>query len=213
MYKHPSDNEDMDFDDGEGDSNESCPSKASNSKPAMVKQEPVWFKYNCENCMFATDDKMGFSAHLASHLQLKPFACMFCQKTFVKQSGLTKHIGLCEEAQRQMGAKQQQQQQASSSSDSHQTAVPPPPPAMFECSVTTCGKVFSTQDKYREHFKTMDVDPLGDGVFYCEVCIIRMFTKAGFPTHMNVAHIDGFFREGWVNICGTLVWFEALCTC
>ena len=138
VYEQPSDDEDMgDFSD-DGDSDGSRQSKASSkasSKAAKVKQEPVTFKYNCDKCTFATDDKTAFSAHVASHLELKPFACSFCQKAFVKQSGLTKHIRICEAAQKQMGAKQQM----SSSSDGAPPPTPPTPqaPAMFECSVTT----------------------------------------------------------------------------
>ena len=189
VFEHPSDNEDMggDFDETDTDgSGSSC-----QSKPVKVKQKPVVFKYNCEKCTFGTDDKTGFSAHVASHLEVKPFLCSFCKKSFVKQSGLTKHIGICDAAQQQMNIRQQKQQM-SSSGDSV-TQVKPPlssPPALFQCSVTTCGKVFTSQDKYREHFKTMHVDPLGDGVFYCEVCIYRFFTKSGFGLHMHT-HGDG----------------------
>ena len=63
----------------------------------------------------------------------------------------------------------------------------------FECSVMMCGKVFTSQDKYREHFKSMHVDLLhvsGEEIYYCEACIMRLFTKGGFATHLHAYH-DG----------------------
>ena len=185
IYEHPSDNEDLDpYEEGDSEA-----STSRQSKPAKLKQELVTFKYNCQKCSFSTDDKTGFSAHAASHLDLKPFSCSFCQKSFVKQSGLTKHIAVCDEAQQQLYAKQQM---SSSSSDTGQQ-VKPPPPAQFECSVTTCGKVFTSQDKYQEHFKSMHIDPLhvsGEEIYYCEACIMRLFTKGGFTAHLHAYH-DG----------------------
>ena len=180
VYEHPSDNEDL------GDIDGNTDQSSHQSKPAKVKRELVTFKYNCETCSFATDDKTAFAAHVASHIDVKPFSCSFCQKSFVKQSGLTRHISICDLAQQQLAPGKM----PSNSDTAPQTQAQPPPP-LFECSVTMCGKVFSLQDKYREHFKSMHVDPLhalGEEIHYCEACIVRLFTKAGFMAHMGFNH-------------------------
>ena len=55
----------------------------------------------------------------------------------------------------------------------------------YECSVTTCGKVFSDENRYREHFKSQHVDNVVGEVYYCELCITRLLTEKGFEHHMN----------------------------
>ena len=183
VYEHPSDNKDL------GDIDSNANESSRQSKPAKVKQELVTFKYNCETCSFATDDKTAFAAHVASHIDVKPFSFSFCQKSFVKQSGLTRHISICDLVQQQLGPGKMHSN--SNTGPQTQTQAQPPPPPQFECSVTTCGKVFSSQDKYREHFKAMHVDPLhalGEETYYCKAGIMRLFTKAGFGAHMRFNH-------------------------
>ena len=156
------------------------PKKKGKAKKVAADGKVV-FKYSCTavGCDFETDDKTQFTGHLAKHIEVLPFSCNFCKKSYAKQSGLSKHLRVCEEARRQhfivdeapVRENPKQQQEVARPS--------------FECSVTTCGKVFTSENQYREHFKSQHVDNVKGEVYYCELCICRLFTEKGFGHHMN----------------------------
>ena len=62
------------------------------------------------------------------------------------------------------------------------------PEMKYECSV--CGKKFSQEDHYREHFKAQHVNTVKGDIYYCETCIIRMFAVKAFNRHCEVGECN-----------------------
>ena len=118
------------------------------------QKEKDKFKYRCSECDKATDDLTEFKVHMNRHQDIKPYKCNICnQKCFYSQSQLMDHLKRCRSL----------------------------PELKYECSV--CGKKFSQEDRYREHFKAQHVDTIKGEIYYCETCIIRMFTMKAFNRH------------------------------
>ena len=93
------------------------------------QKEKDKFKYRCSECDKAMDDLTEFKVHMNRHQDIKPYKCNICnQKCFYSQSQLTDHLKRCRSL----------------------------PELKYECSV--CGKKFSQEDHYREHFKAQHVD-------------------------------------------------------
>ena len=112
------------------------------------------FKYQCTECDKATDDLTEFQVHTNRHHNIKPYRCNLCNaKSFYSQSQLSEHLRKC------------------------RSSMEP----KFECSV--CGKKFVEEDRYREHFKSQHVDTVTGEIYYCKICIIRMFTSNAFNKH------------------------------
>jgi len=122
------------------------------------------FKYNCDVCgEWGSDDKTEYTRHVDAHKGVKRYACSMCMKSYATANQLTNHVKKCGSEKHAEGKKND----------------------MYECSVTTCGKKFGDEDKYREHFKGIHVDAMKSKVFYCEVCIVRYFSVEGYEKHLE----------------------------
>ena len=88
----------------------------------------------------------------------KPYRCNICNETcFYSQSQLMEHLKRCRS---------------------------PLPEMKYECSV--CGKKFVQEDQYIEHFKAQHMDTVEGEIYYCEICILRMFTVKAFNKHCEI---------------------------
>ena len=125
------------------------------------QKEKDKFKYRCSECDKATDDLTQFKVHINRHQDIKPYKCNICnQKCFYLQSQLMDHLKRCRSL----------------------------PELKYECSV--CGKKFLQEDRYREHFKAQHVDTVKGEIYYCETCIICMFTVKAYNRHCEVGECN-----------------------
>ena len=101
----------------------------------------------------------GTDVHMDRHQNVKRFKCNVCDQAFFSQLQLTNHT------------------KTSCVVASGTTSC------LFEWSV--CGQVLKTEDRYREHFKQEHVDNEHPKPFFCELCILRMWTIKGFKKHTD----------------------------
>ena len=124
------------------------------------------FKYQCTECDKATDDYTDYQVHMNRHQNIKPYHCNLCnEKSFYSQSQLSEHLWRC------------------------RSSMEP----KFECSV--CGKKFIEEDRYREHFKSQHVDSVSGEIYYCEICIIHMFTANAFNKHCETGRCKDWGKK------------------
>ena len=113
------------------------------------------FKYRCSQCEKVTDDLTEFQTHMNRHQNIKPYRCNICN-----EKSFYSQSQLTEHLRK-----------------CRQTEV------KYECAV--CGKKFAQEDRYCEHFKVQHVDTVQGEIYYCEICIIHMFTEKAFQKHLK----------------------------
>ena len=142
-----------------------CPNETFIYKKSMDKHVKTnhdlekTYKYNCPECAKGTDDKAEYTIHMDRHQNVKRYKCNVCDQAFFSQWQLTNHT-------------------KTSCVVANSTTS-----CQFECSV--CGQVLKTEDRYREHFKWQHVDNENPKPFFCELCILRMWTIKGFKKHTD----------------------------
>ena len=93
------------------------------------------------------------------------YRCNVCGQTFGKATHLIEHLRGCIP----LTSENKQEEEV----------------LKYECSV--CEKQFQYEDAYREHFKSKHVDPVEGEIYYCEICIVRLFTPKAFKRHCETA--------------------------